>query len=144
MTKEEKFQFNPTVYGEDSFTVRDISHAQEERAERRKIEQERNAARKEKRRRQARARSVVLVAIIVALLTTVALLGKNIFNLWDLRAQKAAAEQELEALQNQKGALEEELEQVNSDEYIEQQARSDLKMIRPGEILYLFKDKDKD
>ena len=142
MNSDEKLKLNPAFYDDDSFTVRDISHAQQERAERRKADQERNSARKEKRRRQARARSMVLIAIIVALLAMVALLGKNIFTLWDLRAEKAAAEAELESLQNQKGALEEELEQVNSDEYIEQQARSDLKMIKPGEILYLFKGKN--
>ena len=141
--KHEKHVSDDTLYDADiSFTERDISKAQEERSARRSEETARNEARREQRKRINRNRRIVMAVLFVLLLTIVGLLGKNIKGYVELTNQKAAAEEKLEALQNEKGALEEELEQVNSDEYVEQQARSELKMIRPGETLYLLNDED--
>lgn len=50
-------------------------------------------------------------------------------------------EAEREALLSEKTKLEEELKNVNNPDYIEQQARTQLKMIYPGEILYILPDK---
>ena len=46
-------------------------------------------------------------------------------------------EQKLEELEESINRLNEELQRVTSDEYIEQQAREQLKMIYPGETLYV-------
>ena len=45
---------------------------------------------------------------------------------------------QLEELEKRRSELENELLMVNSDEYVEQQARSQLHMIKPGEVLYII------
>jgi cell division protein DivIC len=41
-------------------------------------------------------------------------------------------------LKNDKAKLQNELKLINTSEYLEQQARLQLKMIKPGELLYVF------
>ena len=53
-------------------------------------------------------------------------------------------EAEHEALLQEKIKLEEELNHVMDPKYIEQQARTQLRMIYPGEILYVLPDKPED
>ncbi|HML38403.1 MAG TPA: septum formation initiator family protein [Bacillota bacterium] len=65
------------------------------------------------------------------------------FNIFTLKITEARTEKELQALMEQKAKLERVYSQVNSPEYIEQQARQQLRMIKPGEILYVLPDKDK-
>jgi cell division protein FtsB len=62
------------------------------------------------------------------------------FRLISLKIEESRAESDLAALQKEKQELEEELSHVYSKEYIEQQARAELRMIFPGEILYVLKD----
>lgn len=50
-------------------------------------------------------------------------------------------EAENKALISQKLKLEEELKNVSNPKYIEQQARTQLRMIFPGEILYVLPEK---
>ena len=82
------------------------------------------------------------LTIIVAVLMLVLLMSvKGIFT---LRAEQKALEEENSALLLEKEALKDELENVSDKEYIEEQARIQLKLIKPGEILYILDDeKDK-
>ncbi len=54
-----------------------------------------------------------------------------------LQREKAEAQARLDELKIKIELLQNELERVTSDEYIEQQARTHLKMIYPGETLYI-------
>ena len=122
----------------ESLTSRDVRLAQEERRKRRKADQERSAASKARRRAMARRRRIVMgVAVLFGIFILLAV-GRSIVNLVELQQEKSDTQARLAQLERQRGALEEELEQVNTDEYVEQQARSELKMVRPGEVLYLM------
>ncbi|MBR0129897.1 MAG: septum formation initiator family protein [Firmicutes bacterium] len=117
------------------------SEKQSQRRERRRklLEQkEKNTAanREYRKRRNRRILLGIFIIIVVAALFIVAMTAMRIY---ELRDSKDQAQQELEALQNKEDALREELKQVESDEYIIEQARSVLRMIFNGEILYVFR-----
>ena len=76
----------------------------------------------------------ILVSLIVAVLA-----GISFFNIIAVNDQWADVVAEREDLENEKGKLTNELQNVESPEYIEQQARI-LKMIKPGEIYYIVPD----
>ncbi len=117
-----------------------ITQKQLERKERReslrikKEEQEKKqaeAAAKAKKRRK-----IMLIAIAV-LLVAGFVFGRAVYRISELKKEKAQAEAKLEALQEKLDQLEDELTRVTSDEYIEQQARTHLRMIYPGETVYI-------
>lgn len=117
-----------------------ITQKQLERKERReslrvkKEEQERKqaeAAAKAKKRRK-----IMLLAIAVVLVAGF-IFGRAVYRISELKKEKAQAEAKLEALQEKLDQLEDELTRVTSDEYIEQQARTHLRMIYPGETVYI-------
>ena len=99
-------------------------------------EQNEIAKQARKRRRGALIRFTCFVAIGAALIFT----GISTMNIFSLLEEKRETQAELEALRHKKEALEQELELVESDEYVEQQARSELRMIYDGEVLYVVKD----
>jgi hypothetical protein len=59
----------------------------------------------------------------------------------DLRAHEEEAAAALKAKTEQKARLESELSMLTDKEYIEEQARERLGMMKQGEILYVFEDK---
>ncbi len=66
------------------------------------------------------------------------ILGASVFSIVSLKIAEAKTIQEQESLLAEKSRLEKTLSQVNEPEYIEQQARKQLRMIKPGEILYIL------
>lgn len=84
--------------------------------------------------KKARRRVIYMMTIIIIL----AIIGASIFNIISLKLTQARIEKEQDELSQQKARLENQLEKINSPEYIEQQARQQLRMIRPGEILYVL------
>jgi len=122
----------------ESVSSRDIRIAQEERRKRRLAENEKSAASKARHRAARRRRRIVIAVFLLVGLAVFASVGRSIVNLVELQAEKSETEAKLAQLQRQKGSLEEELQLVNTDEYVEQQARSELKMVKPGEILFLM------
>ena len=133
-----KSELNPAEYSE-SFTSKAISKNQQARKEKRDKAAELSAAKKERRRIITRNRRIALCVIVLAVGIVVYMVARNVVQVTSLKAEKAQLEKELSQLNDKKDALEDELEQVHTDEYVEQQARSSLKMIKPGEILYLIK-----
>lgn len=83
------------------------------------------------RRRLIYSTVFIIIAVII---------GMSIFNVVSLKLEEDRALKELEALKREKQSLESELSTVDSKEYIEQQARSQLRMIYPDETLYVLKD----
>ena len=122
----------------ESRSSREIRLAQEERRKRRKVESEKSAASKARRKAAARRRRIVVAALALIGVFVIVTVGRSVAGLIELEREKAETERRLSQLQRQQGSLEEELLQVNTDEYVEQQARSELKMVKPGEILYLM------
>lgn len=81
----------------------------------------------------------------VIVIFLVAVLGVSIKNIFMLQAEKKALTEEKESLTLEKESLQDELENVSDTEYIEEQARIQLKLIKPGETLYILEDeKDKE
>lgn len=129
--------------------VIDIEAARRERRERRKLVVAEKAEKEKERRRELSKRHVIkskrrkivycLIFIVIGLI-----IGASAYNVIKLKMEEAEAQAKLDRLLEEKQALEEELALVDREEYIEQQAREHLRMIMPGEILYVIKDKEED
>jgi len=88
--------------------------------------------------KKARRRMVYFVIFLVIL----GIIAASVINIISLKLTEAKTLKERQALLDQRTRLEKIYSQVNSPEYIEQQARQQLKMIKPGEILYVLPEKD--
>ena len=126
----------------------DMEAARRERGERRKLSAAEKSQKtkhdcQEPSRRQViknlRRRIVYGVIFIVI----GAIIGVSVYNVISLKMEETAAQAKLDALEAEKRVLEEELSFVDREEYIEQQAREQLRMILPGETLYVLRNKDK-
>lgn len=84
------------------------------------------------------------IALTVIVLVLIAVVGMSIKNAFDLRAEQQELAATQKKLNSQKAALEEELKNVNDLDYIEEQARIQLRLIKPGEILYILDDEDEE
>lgn len=87
---------------------------------------------------------IVLTVIIIILIAVVGVSVKNVF---DLRAEQKELKENNRELLEKRAALKEELKNINDYGYIEEQARIQLRLIKPGEILYIMDpegNKDKD
>ena len=71
------------------------------------------------------------------MIVVTAVLGVSVFNVISVNSQLALAAAEQNSLEREKERLTYELQNVDSPEYIEYQARTLLKMIKPGEIYYV-------
>ena len=88
---------------------------------------------------QKRRRRLIYFLVLAAALLIVFFTVQNVISLKMEERELLQQQRELEA---RKAELEEELTQVEEQDYIEQQAREQLHMIKPGEILYLLPDHD--
>lgn len=127
---------------DDALTARQL-----ERKKKREPKKEKKAekeARREERQRIAdenRAKRVKFAAVVFAVLAVLAIIfGKDFKQIMDLRKQKAEAQAKLDAINEKIAQLEDELSRIQSPEYIIQQARNQLRMIYPGEVLYVVLD----
>lgn len=76
-------------------------------------------------------------AVVIIFILMVVMSIKNIF---DLREEESALKQRNEELLQLKEELNMELDNVNSKEYIEEQARKELKLVRGNELIFYFPD----
>lgn len=75
--------------------------------------------------------SLILLAFLVTF-------GVSVKNIVDLKIEQAELRKENSQLLKENIKLNNELKHINDDNYIEEQARNQLNMIKPGEILYLI------
>lgn len=61
-----------------------------------------------------------------------------VFNIISLKKEQYDTKKEQQALKQQKAELQKELENAETPENIEAQARQQLRLIKPGEVLYMF------
>lgn len=88
------------------------------------------------RQKSKHLRRKTLYALVILMI--IAAVAIQVFNILSLNQEKKDLEAEQQNLKKEQAKLEEELNNVNSREYVEQQARQQLKLIMPGEILYVF------
>ena len=150
--KDDKTEYTPNnPIGEVEHAM-EIEEAQRIRREKRNSNISPKAARKRKEalehegEENARKTFVVGRRLTFGIVTTalVVLIAISGLNIMELRADDAAAEEALVQKQEEKTRLENEYAMINDLEYIEAQARERLKMIKPGEKLYIFDNQEED
>lgn len=92
----------------------------------------------EKGRRRKKRISVLLIILMFALLA--GMCGRDIVR---LKAENRALKKQQAALEKERDALKEELKNTGNQEYIREQARRQLRLLNPGEILFTFDDDEK-
>ena len=124
--------------------VVDISEAREERRRSRtetqsKKEKTANTENPKKKRKKKRLwrRTLIYMGIICIIFL---LAGLSVYKIVDLKLEENRLEGQKQELIKEQKKLKEELKNVNDPEYIEQQARKQLKLIMPGETLYVLPD----
>lgn len=105
------------------------------RSEKPKKEEETRGKRaiRRKRNRMRLFGALIVVVIIIGIVLAALHVGT-------LVQEKNRVDAEKEALLNEKAKLQEQIDQAGDEQAIEDEARSELKFIKPGEILYMFSD----
>ena len=111
------------------------------RAERKKTEERSAAAARQKTRgkmaiRRSRNRRRFVVGIVVVLIGV--LIGFSLFNIISLKKEQHDVMKQKEELQKEKEQLEKELYNINDITNLEEQARDQLRLIKKGELIYVF------
>ena len=98
----------------------------------------------EERRRQNTVRTrrrklltLIIGVIVFAMLATMC--GKDIVR---LKAENRALKKQQIALEQQRDELQQELKNANNQEYIREQAKKQLRLLNPGEILFTFEEEE--
>ncbi len=84
------------------------------------------------------------IALTVIVVLLIAVLGMSVKNIFQLQMENKELKEENKALTAEKESLQDEYENVSDTEYIEEQARIQLKLIKPGEVLYILEDQEKE
>jgi len=98
------------------------------------------ARRRNKKFRVNRTRVLLLIVIAVVFV----MFAFSVKNIVDLHREQAELKAEQRTLTERKEDLEAELKSINESNYIEEQARTQLNMVMPGETLYITEDEDKE
>ena len=115
------------------YDIQDVQWDDEEMKQR--IEERRRKSSTRRRRRKA----FTLVAIIAVFAMLATMCGKDIVR---LKAENRALKKQQIALEQQRDELKEELKVTNSQEYIREQAKKQLNLLNPGEILFTFDEEE--
>ena len=102
---------------------------------RQRIEARRRASSIKRRRKKA----LTLVAVIRVFVLHGTMCGKDIVR---LKAENRALRKQQIALEKQRDELQEELKNANNQEYIREQAKKQLRLLNPGEILFTFEEEE--
>jgi len=120
--------------------VIDFDQIRKERREKRKekLEKKKPAEKDALTRRKAAKRRRFMILCTAGILFVSAVVVSAGINLWNLHQEKQETQAALDALMQKQAELKNELSQLDKEEYIEQEARSELHMIFPGEIMYVI------
>ena len=122
---------------EEARKKRQRKRAAEREKEERKIRYEASQQTRGKRaiRKQRFRRMIMIVIIAVCIIGMIFLAVLNVIS---LKKEEYEVKKQTEALQQQKKELEQQLENISDPVNLEQQARDQLRLIKPGEVLYMF------
>ena len=118
---------------ERQFDTQEVQWEDEERRQR--IEARRRAISVRKRRK----RVLTLFVIIITFILLATMCGKDIVR---LKAENRALRKQQIALEQQRDELQKELKNANNQEYIREQAKKQLRLLNPGEILFTFEEEE--
>ena len=117
---------------ERQFDTQEVQWEDEEMRQR--VEARRRAISVRKRRK----RVLTLFVIIITFTLLATMCGKDIVR---LKAENRALRKQV-ALEKQRDELQEELKNTNNQEYIREQAKKQLRLLNPGEILFTFDEEE--
>ncbi|MDR1247096.1 MAG: septum formation initiator family protein [Clostridiales Family XIII bacterium] len=115
-----------------------IANAQEKRKERRSLQKSKRGVTPVRRKSRVFVYRKFYAAIILILLVTASVYTARIMA---LKTDEARVTAEFEAALDKKARLENELEYIDDPIYIEQQARTRLRMVKPGEVYYVLPER---
>jgi cell division protein FtsL len=120
--------------------VIDFDKVRKERREKRKekLDKKKPVEKDALSRRKAAKRRRFMILCTAGVLFVAAVVVSAGINLWNLHLEQQETQAELDALMQKQAELKNELSQLDNEEYIEQEARSELHMIFPGEIMYVI------
>ncbi len=101
------------------------------------MQQRVDARRKAAAAKRVRKRVLSVLAFVAVFFLLVTMFGRDIVR---LKAENRDLKKQQIALEKQRDELKEELKNVDNQEYIREQARKQLKLLNPGEILFTFED----
>lgn len=91
-------------------------------------------------RRKVR-RKILLVVLIIALFASLATMcGRDIIR---LKAENRALKNRQKELEEERDKLRQEVESAGDREYVQDQARKQLRLLNPGELLFTFEEEEK-
>ena len=81
---------------------------------------------------------------LIALVSVVTIIGeRGALHLWRLRSEKAQLDGENYRLQKENDSLRQRVSRIRRDDYyLEKLAREELNMVRPGEVVYRFANRE--
>lgn len=96
-------------------------------------------------RRQQRIKRInhLRMGIFAVVIILAFVVGMSVKNVLELSYEQHQLKQENASLKEKKAALEREFENINDKNYIEEQARKQLNMVKPGEIVYIIEEDQK-
>ena len=128
--------------------VIDMEQARRQRLEKRRAEREKEEAKaKESARQKTRGKMAIrrnrnrrrlMIGIVVMVI--IGLISFTVINIISLKKEQHDMKEQKQELQDEKEQLEKELEQANDLKNLEEQARDQLRLIKPGETIYIFPD----
>ena len=121
-------RYEENIKAENRGTAEDIEAALSERQEARKAKVAASQRRKKRR---------MLIIILLAFVLMATMCGRDIIR---LKAENAELKKQQVSLEKQRDELKEELKNTGESEYIREQARKQLRLLNPGEILFTFED----
>ena len=129
----------------DSSQVIDIQEARKKRQEKRSRQKEKAARLEEMKKRPVRASIKAakrrrIVIVIVIMLAFALAIGSSVMNIVKLKGEQQAALEEQKQLKQEKQELEQQLKNSDDPEYIEEKAREQLRLVKPGEKIYVVPD----
>lgn len=91
--------------------------------------------RRRTRAKQTRKKSLTILLMVLAFALLATMCGKDIVR---LKAENVALKRQQAALKKERDELKAELENTSEQEYIRDQARKQLRLLNPGELLFVW------
>lgn len=85
-------------------------------------------------------KKVLAIFVVIACILIINNLAHSIYNLWQKRDLLTSAQEELNKAKEQNKSLKSKLSLVDSPQFIEEEARNKLFLVRPGEELLITKE----
>jgi len=86
----------------------------------------------------------IILVLCVLIASMVGYIVKSQVKIHELQKEKQVQEEKNKELARTKEDLANEMENINSDEYLEEMARKDLKLVKSGELVYILPEDEGD